>query len=114
MYKRKYKSRKRKHTLTFQCPHCASPVMLQVGTQGQIEHRSQAKAQRSKYWGSGLEYMPPLGRDDALAEISKTLQTDRPDAVRSTLQRSGIWIWNSMTRTYQGIRYSETQEVANG
>ena len=99
--------RRKNDSVKLICPHCQAQIHMMIESKARTSKRVLAKAERCKYFGSGLEYMPPMSRDDALIEIVETLGVDpeRADSVRSTLQRSGMWSFDHDTKTYTGIKW---------
>jgi len=110
------KKRNTKQAVKIVCPHCEQEIHLLTESQGRSNRRRLAKAERCKYFGSGLEYMPPQDREKALKDIVETLgvSEDKADGIRSTLQRSGIWSFDHVTKTYRGIKWTpETKGTEN-
>lgn len=99
--------RKKSEAAKIICPHCHGVLHLTIESKAKTDKRMLAKAQRCKYYGTGLEYMPPQGREDALADIVQTLNVElkKADGIRSTLQRSGVWQFDHLSKTYTGIRW---------
>lgn len=106
------KRRKKKETTKLLCPHCHQVIHLMVESKARTDKRLLAKAERCKYYGTGLEYMPPQSREDALADIVQTLGVDpqKADSIRSTLQRSGMWTFDHLSKTYTGIKWDPEEQ----
>lgn len=104
--------RKQTQILKLNCPHCQKVINLTTETTAKTSKRELEKAARCKYFGSGLEYMPPKERGEALKDIVEILKVDeyKADGIRSTLQRSGVWSFDHLSKTYTGIKWDAEKE----
>ena len=106
------KKRQKKQSVRCVCPHCESVVFLTVESKAKGQRRKLTKAQRCKYFGTGIERMPPKIREEALKDIVAVIgcDPDKADGIRSTLQRSGIWEFDHESKCYTGIKHERDEK----